>query len=77
MKVKELIEQLKKVDGDLDVYVSGYEGGADDCPDLGEPVEVALNVNKGIWYYGAHEVLSDDWDREQHEGREKSKGILL
>lgn len=77
MKVKELIEQLKEIDQELNVYVQGYEGGVSDCLDIGDAVEVALNVNKGVWYYGDHVVLHDDYDRKLHEGREKANGIIF
>jgi len=66
MTVKELMEILSKVDPNLMVVVSGYEGG------VTEPGEVkiktaALNVNKE-WYYGEHEIVEnkDEYPEKTH-----------
>lgn len=73
MKVKDLIEELKKYDENLNVYVSGYEGGVNDMPEIGKPITVALNVNTE-WYYGKHEEIESDDEYNQHQ---KAEGILL
>lgn len=54
MKVKELIEELKKLPEDSMVVVSGYEGGVDEVTNLDE-VKLTLHVNN-VSYYGAHEI---------------------
>lgn len=55
MKVTELIEKLKKLDGDLEVFVSGYEGGYNDISDDIIITKFKKNVNTE-WYYGNHEI---------------------
>ena len=57
MNVRTLIEHLSKLDPELMVVVSGYEGGVDEV-DLLEPVKLKLNVNTK-WYYGKHEEDKD------------------
>lgn len=53
MKVKEMIEQLSKLDPDLKVFVNGYEGGH--CyAGVGGVDTFYLNVNTA-WYYGPHD----------------------
>ena len=75
MTVGELIQELQKVDQDLNVFVRGYEGGYDDAK-IGEVREVALNVNTE-WYYGKHE----DWEitKRSSIGEQYTlvKGIVL
>jgi hypothetical protein len=58
MTVKELIEQLQKLDPELHVFVDGYEGGYDDVA-VSEVKEIALNVHSE-WYYGKHDNVDDD-----------------
>ena len=58
MTVAELIAELRKYPADLQVYISGYEGGVDDVTDL-VPVRVQRDVNTES-YYGRHEDLYDD-----------------
>lgn len=74
MKVRELIKQLEVVDGDLNVYVRGYEGGVDDVCNIGKPVDVALNVNDA-WYYGKHEVIDEGYN--EYDGYDEAKGIII
>ena len=54
MKVKELIEQLSKMDPEAMVVVDGYEGGVDELKKITEE-EVYLNVHHE-YYYGSHEL---------------------
>lgn len=54
MKVRELIEKLKELDGELPVLRSGYEGGYTDVCSVGRPKEFLFYVNDA-WYYGEHE----------------------
>ena len=61
MKVKELIEQLSKLDSELHVFVPGYEGGFNDAGPVSDVKHFALDVNKE-WYYGAHEEIDDPND---------------
>ena len=55
MKVRELIEQLQKLDQDKLIVINGYEGGCD-FPNHIYQVKVNLNVNTE-WYYGKHEYV--------------------
>ncbi len=74
MKVKDLIEQLSKLDQDLEVFVEGYEGGLDRV-DIGEIKDIALDVNT-YWYYGKHEDV--DHLSEEHKTKYKIvKGVIL
>lgn len=73
MKVNELIEELKKIDGDLNVYIHGYEGGVSDLESIGAVVDVALNVN-GEWWYGKHEVVEIG---DNYPGHEVVRGVEL
>ena len=73
MKIKELIEKLQEYDGDLEVYVNGYEGGVNSLTNIGDPVTIALNVND-VWFYGDHEVVGYG---NEYEGHERSTGIIL
>lgn len=73
MKIKELTDKLQKLDGELNVYISGYEGGINDMTDIREDVAVALNCNSA-WHYGAHEEITDVI---KHESSDKARGILL
>ena len=54
MAVGELIKHLKKLDKNLIVSRSGYEGGYTDGIDEPYITELCLNVNSE-WYYGEHE----------------------
>lgn len=53
MLVKELIEELQKLNPEARVVVRGYEGGRKDVENY-EEVYLELNVNNS-WYYGNHE----------------------
>jgi hypothetical protein len=57
MKVKELIEELQKLDPEKMVVTAGYEGGYDEISGAGE-IRLKLNVNTA-WYYGKHEQDND------------------
>jgi hypothetical protein len=63
MKVKELIEQLSKLDPELHVFVPGYEGGFSYAGPVSDVKHFALDVYKE-WYYGKHEELSDPNDNK-------------
>jgi hypothetical protein len=59
MKVKELIELLKKENPEQKVVVNGYEGGYDELDSL-QYVCISLNPDKlkepdKLWYYGDYE----------------------
>jgi hypothetical protein len=56
MKVKELIQELQKLDPELLVVVRGYEGGVDEVNNI-YLCNVELDSNAGIEYYGKHEIL--------------------
>ena len=58
MTVTELINHLMILNGDLEVYVQGYEGGfVDITKDNIEPIEVCRDYYKrdGSWWDGDHE----------------------
>ena len=57
MKVKELIQELEKMDPELLVFTKGYEGGFEDAMVDGKIVEAALNYNTD-WYYGKHQPVN-------------------
>lgn len=56
MKVHELISRLNTLDPELEVLVSGYEGGYSGVRGVTEPQEYVQDVNDA-WYYGPHEPL--------------------
>jgi len=56
MKVKELIEQLSKLDPEVVVVKAGYEGGVAQITGTG-PCIIALDINNE-WYYGPHEIVT-------------------
>lgn len=64
MKVRELIEQLQQFDPEMMVVVDGYEGGADDIKTV-DTARIALDYNKGSWYYGKHEFTSVGLDEAE------------
>jgi hypothetical protein len=74
MKVKDLIQQLSKLDQDLEVFVGGYEGGFE-YAEIGEVKDIALNVNTD-WYYGPHEDL-DGLSEEQKLQFKIIKGVVI
>ena len=53
MKVKDLIEELHKLDPELMVVRGGYEGGVTEINSL-EVIKIKLNYHS-VWYYGEHE----------------------
>lgn len=53
MKIRELIEELKKEDPEKMVVIEGYEGGFTP-PRVIRPIKLRLNVHSD-WYYGPHE----------------------
>jgi hypothetical protein len=57
MKVKELIDELKKMDPEKFIVRAGYEGGYLDVSEIHE-IRLKLNVNNK-WYYGTHEESID------------------
>ena len=71
MTVKELIEQLQKLDPELHVFVDGYEGGYEDVV-ISEVKDIALNVNND-WWYG----VNDNYDETKHITNTVVKGIIL
>jgi hypothetical protein len=79
MRVRELIEALKLLDQDLEIYVEGYEGGINDAA-IVNTIEVIRDVNDE-WYYGRHEnastlaevVIQDFLD----EGKEITQGVII
>jgi hypothetical protein len=76
MTVKELIEQLDKLDPNLLVFTTGYEGGFNDAI-IGEEVEVILNYHTE-WYYGKHEFVDIVNARKKDiSNYETVKGIVL
>lgn len=73
MTVKELIEQLKDYDPNVELFVRGYEGGWDRVESTFQ-AEMVLDVNKK-WYYGSHEVLVDG--QEKPKNKKVVKGVIL
>ena len=61
MKVKDLIEKLQTLPGDMIVVRHGYEGGATELTNT-KMKEIVLNYNEA-WYYGEHELVEDLIDR--------------
>ena len=58
MKVKELIEQLQKLDPDTIVLVDGYEGGYA-IPVTMKQIDVS-GPFKREWYYGEYDDYKED-----------------
>lgn len=74
MTVKELIEQLQTLDPDLQVFVSGYEGGFNDVVSLtGNDVDMALDYHEA-WYLGKHELVENMSNTIEHK---IVKGIII
>lgn len=72
MTVKELIEQLQKLDQDARVFSRGYEAGLHDAEVDGELIRVALDVNTE-WYYGPHEQVYEG----PHLGKMQVDGYII
>ena len=74
MTVKELIERLKELDGELQVYRNGYEGGYTPVDYISDPREFLLDVNTA-WYYGEHEEV-DNWYGDK-EGKSVRLAVVV
>jgi len=74
MKVAKLIEKLMEFDGNLDVIISGYEGGFGDIVCLNE-TEIYRCVNDA-WYYGPHEEAKY-CNKNLVKGKKKTKAVIL
>ena len=72
MKVKDLIEKLQTLPGDMIVVRPGYEGGVRELAEV-KVEKVALDVNSE-WYYGKHELIEEMQGRE--EEIEKTEDML-
>jgi uncharacterized coiled-coil DUF342 family protein len=57
MKIKELIEQLKKYDPEMLVVVNGYEGGRDDINIIKE--EILIEEENNSWYDGKYSYFEE------------------
>ena len=75
MTAKELIAKLQELPEDINIVMSGYEGGYNDIKGNFEEVEVALNYNTE-WYYGSHEQIND-WNKDMYEGKYKIEKVLV
>jgi len=60
MKIKELIEQLKKYDPEMLVVVNGYEGGRDDINIIKE--EILIEEQNNPWYQGKYSYFEEKED---------------
>lgn len=76
MKVKELIEKLQSLDPELEVFVSGYEGGFYTVTDISEPEDFTLDFYSE-WYYGPHELLSYTSQFERDKEYKTTRGVIL
>jgi hypothetical protein len=61
MKIKELIEQLKKYDPEMLVVVRGYESGWDDIDIIKEQILIELKYNDS-WYEGKYSHFQEKQD---------------
>lgn len=75
MKVKDLIEKLSKLDPELMLVKSGYEGGMTDVTGLGL-CRVRLNVNKE-WWQGPHELLCDTLGPDEALTEEGTRVVFI
>jgi hypothetical protein len=62
MKVKDLIQELQKLDPELLVVVAGYEGGVDEVKNLTQ-YKIELDAHKDWAFFGDHRALYDIEDR--------------
>jgi hypothetical protein len=60
MKIKELIEQLKKYDPEMLVVVMGYESGWDDINIIKEQILIEWENNP--WYEGKYPCFEEKKD---------------
>jgi hypothetical protein len=76
MKVKDLLEELNKLDPEEFVFVDGYEGGLSD-PVLFGPSDVAVDHNKNqkLAYFGPHEEIV--FDDEEFVGCQRVKALII
>jgi hypothetical protein len=58
MKVKDLIQELQKLDPETLVVVAGYEGGVDEVKNLTQ-YKIELNAYKDWAFFGDHAALDD------------------
>ena len=72
MKIKDLINKLKTLDGDLDVFVDGYEGGFDLVTDITQ--EKLYRAEKEKWHSGTFH--KDDTELKINKSN-KFNGIVL
>lgn len=59
MKVKELIEELSKLDQEAYLFVHGYEGGFCDASIDVDEIQMVRDVHPE-GYYGDHEVFTEN-----------------
>jgi hypothetical protein len=80
MTISELINHLQELDGDLEVYIQGYECGfVDVTKDNIEPIEVCRDYYKpdGNWWDGDHEDAHAVGRVDYLEKYDIKKGIVL
>ena len=58
MKVKDLIQELQKLDPELLVVVAGYEGGVDELKNITQ-YKIELDAHKDWAFFGDHAALDD------------------
>lgn len=58
MNVRELIKTLKNYPPDMEVILSGYEGGYDNVTNVTQR-DIKLDVGRA-WYYGKHAACDRD-----------------
>jgi hypothetical protein len=75
MKIKDLIKELEQHDPEMQVVRAGYEGGVEFVSSV-KCFEVALDVNLD-WWYGKHELLLHDLQREELRNYEKTQAVLV
>jgi len=75
MKIKDLIAELQKHDPEMQAIRAGYEGGVDFVANV-TCHEVALDVNTD-WWYGPHEILLHDLQREELHNYTKTQAVLI
>lgn len=81
MKVHELISFLYTLEPELEVMISGYEGGYNEVKGVSGTTEYVKNVNDE-WYYGPHEQLQYQLElglMTQEEVQQKGtfKGVMI
>jgi hypothetical protein len=80
MTIRELINHLIEMDGDLEVYLQGYEGGFVDVTEGSiEHIEVCRDYYKrdGSWWDGDHEDAHAVGRVDYPEKYDIKKGIVL